>query len=1186
MKKLILSLMLLHLFALTHAQTNPTLAVGLETLTMNKGTIDVEVLTKIIMEKQKELKGEALKRFMFKMFPQSNYTTKFYIQNCLNVLLNEKNPKVIEKEVLELTTNYALALGVAYAFVKIDGEEIRNANSAYLEYTANTENPDLVKADDYITLIHKVRGDRFLWTFFQRNLLRKEMRKFRIQDKLDLILKNGSQPKNMFSLANNRREIKAKSRRIKNKETIIFKIKQNREVTAEDSIYNMLKDASKVVYDNAKGLDNPRRIKRHFRKLRFDKLRDDLNKNTEFQVYINKLVAQNYKIDSLINTLIDNSKKKNQKKVNSNEKSNIELLKIKDSLANIIKINYDSLKKTHVDIADVDKLISKANDLSDKEKNINALVTYSEIIKIEALNSVSDDIEKQKMFNGAKKINNILTNVKTDTLSFVTLYNKDNLTLYKKLTAHKKKINTLFEAKKNEVNKSKDAIAIKVKEEQLKTLASNQKLVNDELEELLPFEIPFGHVLDVVSLSLSDMNSLQKKGFFKNKIDYRTDDFYLSLGELKAGRIYRDSLNNLKNSICKKINPYIEHYDVIKELIQIAAVKDKSKIIDGLQEQAAILINNTSYISGNHDSKALEKVLNEIPSFKSINNDDKSRLLKSINEKFLLNIGSPLDAKSTKLKSLINEIIEYSKFLESYNANKQLINNLSEISANNDVAKLFKQVQLLNSISHNYTKEFLDVYSVKFDSDFKNYEDAIKLSDYLDIKSIDASRDTLNSPIANEINKHVEQYSQTGNLNNLVEIEKLYQILKDNNLPNPIRISTTEINKKISNTKASFEKINDTVANDLENKIKSNYKEIAGDNGFYKDFLNTTFKNLIIENNLDSKGLDTIVLNKSSKLFSDLYSNLDNIIKSEKITLADINFLEKDIAKLLVELKVRDSSEENDKIYKDLMNNTFLLVPLLKIKALQGFELGIYNEELMTLFEFIANLDKLDKAETFTSIVDMLRTGSKKVEDNLKDGKFKNEYTIFTNAVKKYTLINTNENYVEVDVASFLSDLQTHFNRNDTSVLSLYLSIGLNENVFLKKNFVMPGVSGDTINNIGFASEKLGVKVRLHSFKKYGGYQNVIKDDVYLNKKAPFINDLYAVVYGSGLLYSLANTATDTNFDFAHVGAGVGLRFYNALDVNFTIGFPFVKNSNFGDNAFLGLGLDIPLGEYLEKLGK
>ena len=109
--------------------------------------------------------------------------------------------------------------------------------------------------------------------------------------------------------------------------------------------------------------------------------------------------------------------------------------------------------------------------------------------------------------------------------------------------------------------------------------------------------------------------------------------------------------------------------------------------------------------------------------------------------------------------------------------------------------------------------------------------------------------------------------------------------------------------------------------------------------------------------------------------------------------------------------------------------------------------------------------------------------------------------------------------------------------------------------------------------------------MKFHDLKKFSGYENVIKDDIYLNKRAPFVNELYGIIYGSGLLYSLANTSTNENFDFPHVGLGVGLRFYNSLDLNLTLGFPFVKGSNFGDNAFWGIGLDIPLGEYLERLG-
>lgn len=132
MKKILLLTLIIFSAFLAKAQ-DPTLSVGLETLTLNKGQIDVQALTEIIMEKQKELKQEALKRFMFKFFPQSNYTTKFYVQNCLHILLNEKNPQVIEKEILELTTNYALAMGVAYVIYQKDF--VNDLKTKYIKYS-------------------------------------------------------------------------------------------------------------------------------------------------------------------------------------------------------------------------------------------------------------------------------------------------------------------------------------------------------------------------------------------------------------------------------------------------------------------------------------------------------------------------------------------------------------------------------------------------------------------------------------------------------------------------------------------------------------------------------------------------------------------------------------------------------------------------------------------------------------------------------------------------------------------------------------------------------------------------------------------------------------------------------------------------------------------------------------------
>ena len=96
----------------------------------------------------------------------------------------------------------------------------------------------------------------------------------------------------------------------------------------------------------------------------------------------------------------------------------------------------------------------------------------------------------------------------------------------------------------------------------------------------------------------------------------------------------------------------------------------------------------------------------------------------------------------------------------------------------------------------------------------------------------------------------------------------------------------------------------------------------------------------------------------------------------------------------------------------------------------------------------------------------------------------------------------------------------------------------------------------------------------------------MFNNDIYLSKNDPIFNDVYAILYGSGLLYSLANTSTDSNFDYPHLGLGVGVRFFNSLDANISVGVPLIKESRFFQNKFISIGFDIPLGEYLERLGR
>jgi hypothetical protein len=860
MKKITLVLIFILFHTFCFSQIAPTLGVGLETLTMNKGTIDVKVLTEIITAKQKELKQEALRRFMYKLFPEANYTTKFYIQNCLNILLNEKNPKVIEKEVLKLTTNYALALGVTYALI-------------------NSKEPSIQSLFEEINTSYKANMR------FSTHYLKGE-------------------------IVNDKKE----------------------------------------------------------------------------------------KIDALTT----------------------EILTIKEGI---------------------------------NENNKNDKI---------------DEIEK----------------------------------------------------------KTKRLTRIKIRSD----YEDNNQIA----------EVPFGIILDVVSLSLSSIEELQTKGFYINKIDYRTDSFYLNLNSLKETE-FKKSLNSLNDSIFKTVEPYIIHYDVIKEFL-------KHKKTD----------------SGDIKSMLKNALFSETNAFISENKSDEWF-------KTFYTSKSPTE-KEIKINKAVDNILIYTK----------------RIAVKTEIDNVFSRINS-EIINDNKTLDFSDLNNA-----IKIYNDnhVIKL---VPIKSIVLNRiDTMNIKEGNEalekvislINHEIKNRTSKANLDAIFNSTKL-----DSESTKSLKSAVKNQIELLTSLESKLNTMNESVGGTLE-KLKTdlagNYKELSASDKFSSAIIENKTNGILTEIlNIDALSLqssDSITARKASTFFSELYIKVKAISNNEA-TLENLNELESYVINQTIELKIFD--EKNKLTYNKFLNKIQHFVLLQKFNIVnKANDLKKYSKELANVFDFISNLDKLDKATTYQSLVDMLKNGSTSVEENLPNDKFKDEYILFINAIKKYTIINptAEKEYISIDVVSFLNDLQQFYNRDNGSIFSLYLTLGLNENFFFD-NFTFPDSTEEPIKNIGFASEKIGLKIKIASFKKSRGYENAIIDDVYLNKKAPFLNEFYGILYGSGLLYSLANTSTNENFDFPHVGLGIGVRFYNALDLNLILGFPFVKDSNFGENMFWGIGLDIPLGEYLEKLG-
>jgi hypothetical protein len=879
MKKIILLLAFALLHTFCFSQVAPTLGVGLETLTMNKGTIDVKVLTEIITAKQKELKQEALRRFMYKLFPEANYTTKFYIQNCLNILLNEKNPKVIEKEVLKLTTNYALALGVTYAL--INSKDINNTD--------------------------------------------------------------------------------------------------------------LFKD-----------------------------INDSYNKNMQFSPYYFKIKPSN-----------------------------------------------------------------------DKNKRIQNL--ESEITDLKKSIKAEKHIEQN-----IRKIDR-----KNKTIARIKIKNNYNLTFQEKDTSSIKKL-----------------------------------------------KIPFGIILDVVSLSLSNIEGLRTKGFYTNKIDYRNDAFYQNLTSDDEKK-FKKELDILEDIIKKTIEPYINDYEVIKEFLQHKEDENEKDIKNKLNN--LLFAEANKFISTNKNDEWFN-------SFKTNKNANEEEI---------------------RINNTITNILIYSK----------------RIDLKIEIDKAFSRIKT-EIINDNKTLDFSDLNTSieKYNQYHPKHLTLIKSINLNKIDTIISNEKDI--PIIND--KIIKRISYD-------DLKEIFNLTKTNNeLPKSFKTSVSsefqKLDDLLSNLNTINEPVKSTTLKDYQAKLNDNYKILS---------MSDKFNNVIIENktneilatilnikslNLNIQSSDTIAARKASTFFSELYIKVKAISNNE-VKLTNLNELENYAVKNIITLKIFD--EKNIETYNKLLEKIQYIILFQKFKIVNkaGY-LGNYSNDLANVFEFISNLDKLDEATTYQSLVDMLKNGSIAVEENLPDDKFKDEYILFINAVKKYTIINptAEKEYISIDVVSFLNDLQQFYNRDNKSIFSLYLTLGLNENFFFN-DFKFPDsteepVDGEEpvkteepIKNIGFASEKIGVKFKIASFKKSRGYENAVIDDVYLNKKAPFLNEFYGIIYGSGLLYSLANTSTNENFDFPHAGLGAGVRFYNALDLNIILGFPFVKDSNFGENMFWGIGLDIPLGEYLEKLG-
>ncbi len=119
MKKALIILLVLPALSFAQVASPPTLIAGLSGLSVDKGNLDVALISEIVTEKQAELKKELIKRVFFDKLKSENYVTWEFAYNSLEILLNSQSKPNIQKELLEYASNATLVYSFTEAYLQV-----------------------------------------------------------------------------------------------------------------------------------------------------------------------------------------------------------------------------------------------------------------------------------------------------------------------------------------------------------------------------------------------------------------------------------------------------------------------------------------------------------------------------------------------------------------------------------------------------------------------------------------------------------------------------------------------------------------------------------------------------------------------------------------------------------------------------------------------------------------------------------------------------------------------------------------------------------------------------------------------------------------------------------------------------------------------------------------------------------
>ncbi|CAL2086388.1 hypothetical protein [Tenacibaculum sp. 190524A05c] len=404
----------------------PTLSAGLDNVTFKKGTLDVELLAKIISEKQKELIREGIKRIIFDKLganSEIDFYSQMYMERIVNILFEEKNPQVITKKILEETTNYLFVFGMTEFLLT---NSSNNKFKEILDILLIDNNNDTNQIEDLKTKANREQIIYLVYSLLKEVDWIKELgllnnyNYLEINNNFDSRLKNA---KEIISIIKN-----------KNYKGLLIRV-IDQQITDKDIFKNLdinlrknlnFTELQKLIEDQTFTLPNfisKIKISKETIKTKYELYRKDfidLNNilSTKKEGFF--LKSESKKIS---NTLIKNSTKAlDEKRINS-------ILKSKDSIKLNYKIYkflffYDKISNLNLTYKKIKKWVNELFNSSDKIKYVLRLTDFGnqELSNIKDFLNISDnkfipknyisnkDVVTNKNFISQKKIFELIKN--------------------------------------------------------------------------------------------------------------------------------------------------------------------------------------------------------------------------------------------------------------------------------------------------------------------------------------------------------------------------------------------------------------------------------------------------------------------------------------------------------------------------------------------------------------------------------------------------------------------------------------------------------------------------------------------------------------------------------------------------------------------------------------------------------